>query len=120
MAQSPKSLTTYLFFLYWVATTLGNLTNLNYQIWPHGPTISNKNTSLGKFQGFRGYFPGTGDNSQPILSFKHVVLMFLGIKNKDLSDYLLNRDVNKNIVQVLIETQFKKSLVSVKETHLIL
>lgn len=46
--------------------------------------------------------------------------MFLGIKNKDLSDYLLNRDINKNIVQVLIETQFKKSLFSVKEVHWIL
>ena len=46
--------------------------------------------------------------------------MFLGIKNKDLSDYLLNRDINKNIVQVLIETQFKKSLFSVKEAHWIL
>lgn len=52
--------------------------------------------------------------------FKHVVLIFLGIKNKDLSDYLLNRDVNKNIVKVLIETQFKKGLFSVKEAHLIL
>lgn len=37
-----------------------------------------------------------------------------------ITDYLLNRDVNKNIVQVLIETQFKKGLFSVKEDHLIL
>ena len=46
MAQSPKSLITYLVFLAWPVPTLSHLISINSQVWPKGPTMNNKDTPI--------------------------------------------------------------------------
>lgn len=108
MAQNPKSLTTCLFFLLWIVHILSHLVSINRFGLRGPPWIKKTLVSLGKFQGINVTSQELGTKANKILDSKNLVII-LGTKNRDLSDCLWSRDVNKSVVQVFIENKFKGS-----------
>lgn len=64
VAQSPSSTITWLDFLAWPVTILSHLISINSHV-VEGPTMNSHHAvSLRKFQGFKGYLPGSRNKNQ--------------------------------------------------------